>query len=76
LRRTFSTRINAMGVPGYVVEKMLNRTFDGVMAVYNHATYDAERRQALEAWSAWLADLVEKRPADVVPLRQAAPHAA
>jgi hypothetical protein len=35
-----------MGVPPYVVEKMLNHTFDGVMAVYNHATYDAERRQA------------------------------
>jgi len=71
LRRTFSTRINAMGVPVYVVERMLNHTFDGVMAVYNHASYDAERRQALEAWSAWLAGFIGKRPADVVPLRQA-----
>ena len=53
LRRTFSTRHNAMGVPPYVVEKMLNHTFSGVMGVYNHATYDAERRQALEAWSIW-----------------------
>ena len=57
LRRTFSTRNNAMGVPPYVVERMLNHIFDGVMAVYNHATYDAERRQALDAWSAWLAGL-------------------
>lgn len=70
LRRTFSTRINAMGVPVYVVEKMLNHTFDGVMAVYNHAAYDAERREALEAWSRWLGNLVSKQPADVVPLRQ------
>ena len=62
---------NAMGVPPYVVERMLNHIFDGVMAVYNHATYDAERRQALEAWSVWLAGLREKRPADVVPLRPA-----
>jgi integrase len=69
LRRTFSTRNNGMGVPPYVVEKMLNHVFDGVMAVYNHATYDAERRQALEAWSAWLTDLVRQAPADVVPLR-------
>jgi integrase len=71
LRRTFSTRNNAMGVPVYVVEKMLNHSFDGVMAVYNQASYDAERRQALEAWSAWLKGLVEKPPADVVPLRRA-----
>jgi len=70
LRRTFSTRINDMGVAPYIVEKMLNHTFGGVMAVYNHATYDTERRQALEAWSTWLKGLIEKTPADVVSLRQ------
>ena len=58
-----------MRVPPYVVEKMLNHVFDGVMAVYNHADYDAERRQALEAWSAWLTNLVRPTPADIVPLR-------
>ncbi len=67
LRRTFSTRNNGMGVPPYVVEKMLNHTFDGVMAVYNHATYDAERRQALEAWSMYLAGLASPSSA-AVPL--------
>jgi integrase len=76
LRRTFSTRNNAMGVPPYIVEKMLNHSFDGVMAVYNQATYDAERRQALEAWSAWLADLIGKQPANVVSLRQVSPKVA
>ncbi|MDP3158668.1 MAG: tyrosine-type recombinase/integrase [Reyranella sp.] len=69
LRRTFATRNNAMGVPPFIVEKMLNHSFDGMMAVYNHATYDDERRAALEAWSASLLALVETRPADVVPLR-------
>src|SRR5262249_5446898 len=53
LRRTFSTRNNDMGVPPYIVEKMLNHTFDGAMAAYNHATYDAERRAALDAWSTY-----------------------
>jgi integrase len=76
LRRTFSTRNNAMGVPPYIVERMLNHIFDGVMAVYNHATYEAERRQALGAWSTWLKGLVEKQPADVVSLRQASRQAA
>lgn len=69
LRRTFSTRNNDMGVAPYVVEKMLNHTFDGMMSIYNRATYDAERREALDAWSAWLFGTIEKRPAEVVSLR-------
>ena len=72
LRRTFSTRNHSMGVAPYVVEKMLNHTFDGMMSVYNHATYDAERREALEAWSAWLSGMAGAQPADVVNLREAA----
>src|SRR5262249_30262188 len=54
LRRTFSTRNNdappkGVGVPPYIVEKMLNHTFGGAMGIYNRATYDAERRLVLEA---------------------------
>ena len=72
LRRTFATRNNEHGVAPYIVERMLNHTFDGVMAVYNHATYDGERREALEAWSAWLNGMAGVQPAAVVNLRQAA----
>ncbi len=71
LRRTFSTRLNGMGVAPYVVEKLLNHTFDGVMAVYNHATYEEERRAALDAWSDWLEELARTQAAAVVPLRRA-----
>ena len=67
LRRTFSTRNHEHGVAPYVVEKMLNHTFDGMMSVYNHATYDAERRDALVTWSGWLRGLTNAKPADVVP---------
>jgi integrase len=75
LRRTFSTRLNeappkGLGVAPHIVEKMLNHTLGGVMAVYNHAEYDDERRQAFEAWSTWLKGQVETQPADVVSLRQ------
>jgi hypothetical protein len=59
-----------MGVLPYIVEKMLNHTFGGVMAAYNHATYEAERREALEAWSAWLRGLTAM-PGSVVPIRAA-----
>lgn len=72
LRRTFSTRNHAMGVAPYIVEKMLNHSFDGMMSVYNHATYDAERRDALEAWSTWLNGMASAKPAAVVKLREAA----
>jgi len=51
LRRTFATRLNAMGVAPYVVERCLNHTFSGVMEVYNRADYHAERIDALERWS-------------------------
>jgi len=74
-RPTFSTRNNAMAAPPYVVEKMLNHTFDSVMAVYNRADYDAERRQALEAWSTYLTRMASE-PAAVVPLRPQAREAA
>ena len=69
LRRTLATRLNAHGTAPHVVERLLNHRLKGVAAAYNHATYDDERRKALEAWARWLFDLGGKRPADVVPLR-------
>ena len=81
LRRTFATWMNeespkGMGVAPYVVEKLLNHRLHGLMETYNKAHYYDERRQALEAWSTWLPELVATRPADVVPLRQASSQAA
>ncbi len=72
LRRTFSTRNHDMGVAPYIVEKMLNHSFTGMLAVYNHAGYEAERSDALEAWSAWLNGIAGAKPAAVVNLREAA----
>ena len=69
LRSTVSTRLNEQGVAPHVVERLLNHRLKGVAAAYNHATYDDERREALEKWRAWLLALVDERPADVVPLR-------
>lgn len=70
LRRTFSTRMNGqIKAAPYVVEKMLNHSLGGVMAIYNRAAYLDERRDALEAWSTWLLALDEAPSAEVVPLR-------
>ena len=77
LRRTFATRTNAMGIAPHVVERMLNHTLPGLMETYNRATYDAERREALEAWSAYLLGFSgESAAANVVPLRANTPQAA
>ena len=77
LRRTFSTRLNGMGVQPYIVEKLLNHSFGGVMAVYNHAAYAAERQEALEAWSECLLRFTgEQSGENVVTLRAKASDAA
>lgn len=72
LRRTFATRLNGMGIAPHIVERCLNHVLGGVMGVYNKATYDAERRDALEAWSSWLNGMASAKPAAVVKLREAA----
>lgn len=70
LRRTFATRLNGMGVAPHIVERCLNHVLGGVMGIYNKATYDAERKDALEVWSSWLIGMAGQ-PAAVVSLRQA-----
>jgi len=77
LRRTFATRLNDMGIAPHIVEKLLNHSLPGLMQTYNRATYDAERREALEAWSGYLMGFAgEPAGENVVPLRAKAPQAA
>lgn len=58
LRRTYATRLNEIGVAPHIVEKMLNHTMPGVMAVYNRADYASERIAAAQAWADELERLV------------------
>jgi integrase len=51
LRRTYVTRMNDLDVEPYVVEKLVNHTMTGVMAVYNHAEYEEQRIAAAIKWS-------------------------
>ncbi len=71
LRRTFATRLNGMGTAPHIVERCLNHQLGGMMQVYNRAEYLPERKDALEAWSAWLAGMAGAQPAGVVNLRDA-----
>lgn len=50
-----------MGVPPHVADKILNHrsgTISGVAAVYQRHDFLAERKDALERWSAHIASIV------------------
>lgn len=60
LRRTMATRMSDLGVPPHIVEKCLNHSMTGVMAVYNHAEYLPERRAAWRLWARYLLQRVRE----------------
>ena len=62
LRRTAATRMNEIGVAPHVVEKILNHSMQGVMAVYNKAEYADERTAAMQQWGDELERIVEAQP--------------
>ncbi|WP_219822480.1 tyrosine-type recombinase/integrase [Shewanella insulae] len=66
LRRTFTTKLNDLGVAPYVVEQLLGHSLGGVMAIYNRSQYLPEKLAALNMWCEWLELLVN--PADNVVL--------
>jgi integrase len=71
LRRTVATFLTGdLGVSRLVVGRILNHAETGVTAIYDRASYDAEKRAALDAWAARLEAIVrgEAGPAKVVPL--------
>ena len=68
LRRTFVTELNELNDPGvepYVIEKLVNHSMSGVMAIYNKAEYAEERIVAAKLWSDHLIGIVEGQSADL-----------
>ena len=59
LRRTFATRVAGLGVAIHVVEKMLNHSMGGVMAIYNRHEYETERIISSQAWANELKKIVK-----------------
>jgi integrase len=63
LRRTCVSGMARLGVPPHVADKILNHqtgTISGVAAVYQRHEFMAERRDALERWSAHITGLKHK----------------
>lgn len=79
-RRSMSTTMNkgkkdaGLGIAPHVVEACLGHsTFkQGVAGTYNTATYDNEKREALDLWAEHLMAAIEGRDAKVEPINRAA----
>jgi integrase len=74
LRRTVATRMAELGVQPHIVEAVLNHVSGhkgGIAGIYNRATYDKEKREALILWAEHVTALVEGRKAVVVPMKRA-----
>jgi integrase len=74
LRRTVATRMAELGVQPHIIEAVLNHVSGhkgGIAGVYNRATYDREKREALNLWAEHVMALIEGRKAVVVPMKRA-----
>lgn len=74
LRRTVATHMADIGVQPHIIEAVLNHVSGhkgGVAGIYNRATYDKEKREALNLWGEHVMALVEGRRAVVVPMKRA-----
>jgi integrase len=71
LRRTAATRMADLGVQPHIVEAVLNHVSGhkaGVAGIYNRATYEKEKRQALNIWGERLGAIVSGERSKVVAL--------
>jgi integrase len=73
LRRSFATHAAGIGIQPHILESILNHQSgfrSGVAGIYNRATYDSEKRTALDRWAEHLLAIVEGRQSNVMPLSQ------
>ena len=75
LRRTAATGMAELGIQPHVIEAVLNHISGhraGVAGIYNRASYEREKRTALDLWAEHLMAIVEGRESNIRPLRQPA----
>jgi integrase len=71
LRSTARSHLGALGVDVLIAERCLNHSLGGLVAVYDKHNYLAERRKALELWSAKIGVLGKGEAFNVVPFKRA-----
>jgi hypothetical protein len=68
------THMAEIGVQPHIIEAVINHASghkSGVAGIYNRASYEAEKRTALNRWAAHLAAIFEGSESNVTPLRSA-----
>jgi integrase len=70
LRRTAATGMVTNGTLPHVAEAVLGHSPGGLIAVYQHADFAAEKRQALASWGSYVRRIVDGQTAKVVPIRK------
>jgi integrase len=63
LRRTFRSRLSELGVSERVAELAIDHARTGIARVYDLHRFEAEIREAFEAWHRRLRDIIEPPPA-------------
>ncbi len=75
LRRTAASYMTSIGIPRLVVAKILNHVEQGVTAIYDRHSYDADKRDALTRWDRELREIIAgtrtKTPSNVISLEAA-----
>jgi integrase len=70
LRRTFRSGLSRLRIPSHIAERVIAHLPAGIEATYDRFEYLDEKRHALEAWAAFVEQLVNPQP-KVTPIEQA-----
>lgn len=70
LRRTLASRMGDLNIPPHVIEKCLNHSLGGILAVYQHQEYLPERKVAFETWGEFLGSLVKVKLEPTDPVKK------
>jgi integrase len=71
-RRTMATFMGSSGVPRLTIAKILNHVDKSVTAIYDRASYDAEKQAALTWWSTKLTAIISGKKTKVLPFAKSA----
>ncbi len=52
--------MTSIGIPRFIVGRILNHAEQGVTSIYDRHSYDSEKREALDRWAVEISRLTDK----------------
>ncbi len=68
LRRTAASGMASIGVNRHIIKRILNHAERDVTSIYDRYSYYKEKREALEAWSTRLNDIITGKESKIIPI--------